>query len=1714
MFKKFMYDDISIQNPSYLNQLGAGRINAFSSLQCLSPLPHTDFSSDYQELCPGQTIQFKDLSVGNPTSWAWQFQGGESFQFQSSKSMVTYPNPGIYNVGLSATNGMGNDAKVNNAYIHHVAIPNATLSGNASINLGSTSFLRFDFTGSAPYSLSFSDGINTTNLSGINSNPYYHAVSPTQTTNYLLTAMSSAFCAGSIAGLASIDVGQANTACTILYQKLIDDQGNMDNLNLIQCLNGDYLLAGYTNQSNAQNDVFVARFDSNFDLLWSRGYGTPFLGGNTGNERSLTVPIIEMNDGSLIVGCESNTYGTRPDAGILTILRLQASGGIIWQKRLNSNVDYCHARALYKVGDEFIICGSAGGAVTPGVFDDGYIVRMDLSGNVLYSEVLLGSSNDHIHEIVLNDAQEVLSVGNSLSFGPSRTPIFYKFDNAGNFLFAKSYEYNHHLSFYAIEESVDNNYWLLGADVSASSNSFHLLKVNENGDLLNAFQFDGVGVDWANDLELLDDGSLLLSGYTNSFGNGGYDLFVTKVDANANELWTKIYGGIADEELYTSARNLLVNQTENYGMVVINSNSYGGANVDALVVKFSLDTDTLCGETLGSFWARTTSNPSVVNRSYIHQDMPNFIPATFSENNKSFVVSTICEVDCPIIPPIDSSCVVYYQSFFDDNGISKNFSNLLTSDGGYLVSGMTTAFGFGQEEIVVSKFDVNDNLEWTKSYGSSSKEFSYTTPMVELPGGGYIIAFESNLYSDRNDAGNLVFMRLDTQGNILWQKAVEQYTNTYTHSSDMILDGNFIYIMGSKGPGASTYVLKSDFNGNVVWTQIVSIGGIDHGLSFADVNNKLYVVGSTSAFGSTSNRAGVLFEMEKSNGQVNWLKTYNISTGVEQIIDITATIDNSLIVCGHTSDDNFVMKLDFAGNVLWCKKYQLIGIDAAVSIEALSDGNYIVAGHTQGAGFGMADVFMTKIDALGNEQWTKLFGGVQNESLWNSDEFLSVNEVEGYALLSFPTKSYGGLDDDLLICKPSLDDEVVCGELINQIWNQSNLSISGISRSFTYSTLPSPINSIMQAQSLSLNTIILCETVCDSILPNICTNLKLDTFLCNQDTLVFSAPLGTSYNWSPNYAISSVSSPNPIFYPSVSTSYILEFIALDSCHRFDTLNIQVDTSQVRILSPSDTSVCIGQSVDLWASGASLFSWSPSTNLNASNLAHVVYNATASEEIVVTGLSAFLCETSDTVLIDVLSCCGAQSDIRVVDTTICINDSALFINNSIYSTNPIFTWNFGLDAQPNSYIGINPPPVKFTTPGIHWVEVILEDDCGRDTSWVLVNVLDLPEAKAIDDTSFCTIDTIQVQIGALMNPDYQYLWTPSLGLNDVNIADPLASITNSITYVLKVEDIFSCFNFDTVNIELVQSVYSIEVSPVACSDSVLIYVSPNSFDSLIWNNNTKVDTLILELYQDSLINLQIFDASCYINQQVLVEDSFETNSTSLTSFEICQGDTLLLDAGLGTNYTWTPDYNISSIIGQSNAIWPYYDILYTVSYNSDNCLNIDSFEVLVNDYPSIQTFSPIYANPAELISLEVLGGSQWEWSPSELLSCIFCQNPEYLATQDQIFIVSSANGNCIAFDSVEVILVDSLSNCGRIPSAFSPNGDGVNDKFSLVDDFGHAEMLRLRIFNRWGELLYDSPEPWDGTYKGEDQCLCTYIYIVEYNCSGETKLSSGNLTIIR
>lgn len=79
--------------------------------------PSADFTASVTQICPGSTIQFTDLSVGNPTQWSWTFQGGTPAASTVQNPTVTYNTPGTYNVTLVSTNGNGNDTEIKSTYI-------------------------------------------------------------------------------------------------------------------------------------------------------------------------------------------------------------------------------------------------------------------------------------------------------------------------------------------------------------------------------------------------------------------------------------------------------------------------------------------------------------------------------------------------------------------------------------------------------------------------------------------------------------------------------------------------------------------------------------------------------------------------------------------------------------------------------------------------------------------------------------------------------------------------------------------------------------------------------------------------------------------------------------------------------------------------------------------------------------------------------------------------------------------------------------------------------------------------------------------------------------------------------------------------------------------------------------------------------------------------------------------------------------------------------------------------------------------------------------------------------------------------------------------------------------------------------------------------------------------------------------------------------------
>jgi subtilisin family serine protease len=138
-------DNIDGANPGYIGELGAGRINAFAAMNCVSLTlnspPIAEFTANYTTITAGGTITFTDQSTYNPTSWSWNFDnqsvGGVTPATANTQGPhnVTYNNPGVYEILLTATNAYGNDTETKTAYI------TVTAAGScAQLNLDDPTF--------------------------------------------------------------------------------------------------------------------------------------------------------------------------------------------------------------------------------------------------------------------------------------------------------------------------------------------------------------------------------------------------------------------------------------------------------------------------------------------------------------------------------------------------------------------------------------------------------------------------------------------------------------------------------------------------------------------------------------------------------------------------------------------------------------------------------------------------------------------------------------------------------------------------------------------------------------------------------------------------------------------------------------------------------------------------------------------------------------------------------------------------------------------------------------------------------------------------------------------------------------------------------------------------------------------------------------------------------------------------------------------------------------------------------------------------------------------------------------------------------------------------------------------------------------------------------------------------------------------------------------
>ncbi len=190
---------------------------------------------------------------------------------------------------------------------------------------------------------------------------------------------------------------------------------------------------------------------------------------------------------------------------------------------------------------------------------------------------------------------------------------------------------------------------------------------------------------------------------------------------------------------------------------------------------------------------------------------------------------------------------------------------------------------------------------------------------------------------------------------------------------------------------------------------------------------------------------------------------------------------------------------------------------------------------------------------------------------------------------------------------------------------------------------------------------------------------------------------------------------------------------------------------------------------------------------------------------------------------------------------------------------------------------------------------------------------------------------------------------------------------------------------------------------------------------------------------------------------------------------------------------------------------------------------DTLSAIVNDPPPITVdagedveISLGFTTQLNAVSVPNSPAIQFTWTPPDGLSCSDCPDPIATAPGTTTYTVSIANTDgCMISDDVTVFVSDERPIF--IPNAISPNDDGINDRFTAYGGPAVEQISVMRIFNRWGALMYENnnfpigveSEGWDGTFKTQDMEPGVYVYMIIIDfIDNQSILFEGDISIIK
>ncbi len=561
-------------------------------------------------------------------------------------------------------------------------------------------------------------------------------------------------------------------------------------------------------------------------------------------------------------------------------------------------------------------------------------------------------------------------------------------------------------------------------------------------------------------------------------------------------------------------------------------------------------------------------------------------------------------------------------------------------------------------------------------------------------------------------------------------------------------------------------------------------------------------------------------------------------------------------------------------------------------------------------------------------------------------------------------------------------------------------------------------------------------------------------------------------------------------------------------------------------------ICIGQVFQLEAQILTdptgvLVSWDNTGSLSCNDCLNPVASPSITTTYTVTIIHPNGCTDTDQVTIDVNPFPVPNIGLDV-DTTICEGETIQLVatGGTVPSSYQWDTNSAGLSC----YECANP----FATPTANTTYSVTVTGPGGCIASDTINVIvfDPNQVFAGPDQIICEGENIALDYGGFGNNPS---WTPSTGLSCVFCPNPIASPSIATTYTVTIDDpIAGCSISDTIRVDVIPlSVIDAGEDVTICSgDSTQL--NGIGFGSLSWSPSLPLDdpnsaNPFATVFDETTFYLTAVSGNCILSDSVLVT-TLDSANVDVGDVNICIGDsTSLIASGDASSFTWSPIDGLSN----PNIANPTVNVLetttYTVTASLGTCPDASAnATVIVNPLPDDATIYPIHTFfPGQPVNLNIEQENAgtlygYSWLPATDLTCYDCPDPVAILEDTTVFytiLVTDLETGCQTTLETEL---RPLGVCSpgllAVPNAFTPNGDGNNDVL-YVRSTGVADILTFKVFNRWGEQIFETDNisvGWDGTHNGKEVNPGVYVYYVQGICpiDGTDLFNKGNVTVIR